>query len=162
MQVKGFVLPAPKLSVGDHKKKKKQVKEMEQDNNRIKCPILMITMSSMENEFKFSSELTALPQQCFEKQRATVSYELAERVSKLQLQFSNFFLPVGTAGLVKMFDSGAIRLPSGKSIVVAYEGSVYKLVFSSQLLIQTLHTVSKLWKLNCEHFLSLPSLSLAT
>ena len=160
-QVKGFVLPAPKLSIGDHHTKD-QVKGLEHSNDKRKCPILMITMSWTENEFEFSSELTAVPQQCFEKQlieSITVSSELAERVSKLQLQFSNFFAPVGTTGFMKVFGSGAIQLPSGKSIVVAYKDFVYKLAFSSQNLTNTLRTVSKLLELDnaIQSFLLLPT-----
>lgn len=162
-QVKGFVLPAPKLSVHHHSKE--QVKGLEHSNDKRKSPILMITMSWVENEFEFSSELTAIPPQYFEKhliESVTVSSELAERVSKLRLQFRNFFAPVGTAGLMKMFGSGAIQLPSGKSIVVAYKHFVYKLVFSAQTLSKTLRIVSKLLRLDCDvrHFLSLPSLTL--
>ena len=53
-QVKGFVLPAPKLSVGEDHHAKEQVKGLE----KRKCPI-MITMSWMEDRFEFPSELTA-------------------------------------------------------------------------------------------------------
>jgi hypothetical protein len=141
-KVRGYVVPASVIikdvNEGLPAKAKKKLLKQNRDQDKRNCPLLMVTLEWVEDDYMFRSNLEVISETSgllrSINDNATSNLKLVQNFNSY-VRYP-FFLPL-REGLVKTkFGEEAFQLSSGKSIVVASESKIHKLVVSASVSIR--------------------------